>query len=87
MRTAINSIHDELMAAGTERPAPLEPATTSGQAPDHPAEENTSIRDRSLTKEPKNTTEGGEKKTVAPSRGKILPFAGKMRSRNLEGVR
>jgi hypothetical protein len=35
----------------------------------------------------KNTTEGGEKKTVVPSRGKILLFAGKMRASNLEEVR
>jgi integrase len=87
VRMAINSIHDELVATGTEGPAPQQPATTSGQVPHHPTEENTPIRDRSPRKQPKDTTEGGEKKTVVPSRGKILLFAGKMRARNLEGVR
>jgi hypothetical protein len=87
VRMAINSIHDELVATGTEGPAPRQPETTSGQVPNHPTEENTPIRDRSPRKQPKDTTEGGEKKTVVPSRGKILLFAGKMRARNLEGVR
>ena len=86
VRTAINSIHDELVATGTEGPAPQQPATTSGQLPDRPTEENIPSRDRSRTKELKNTTEGEEKKTVAPSRGKILLFAGKMRANGLEGV-
>jgi hypothetical protein len=35
VRSAINSIHDELVATGTEGPAPQQPATTSGKAPDH----------------------------------------------------
>jgi hypothetical protein len=35
----------------------------------------------------KNTTKGEEKKTVVPSRKKVLLFAGKMRASNWEGVR
>ena len=87
VRTAINSIHDELVATGTEGPASQQPTTTSGQPPDRLTEENIPIRDRSRTKELKNTTEGEEKKTVVPSRGKILLFAGKMRASTLEGFR
>lgn len=62
VQTAINSIHDELVATGTEGPAPQQPATTSGQLPDRPPEENIPSRDRSRTKELKNTTEGEEKR-------------------------
>jgi hypothetical protein len=87
VRSAINSIHDELVATGTEGPAPQQPATTSRKAPDHTTGENTPIREGSFRKQPKNTTEGGAKKTVVPSRGKILLFAGKMRASNLEDVR
>ena len=83
---AINSMHDELVATGTEGSAPQKQATKSGRAPDHTAGENIPIRDGSFRKQPKNTTEGGEKKTVVPSRGKILPFAGKMRANGLGGV-
>jgi len=86
VRSAINSIHDELVATGTEGLAPQQP-TTSGKAPDHTTGENTPIRDGSFKKQPKNTTEGGAEKTVVPSRGKILLFAGKMRARNFEDVR
>jgi hypothetical protein len=35
--------------------------------------------------ERKNNTEGEEEKTVVPSRGKILQFAGKMRANDLGG--
>jgi integrase len=87
VRSAINSIHDELVATRTEGPAPQQLETTSGEAPDHTTGENTPIRDGYFRKQPKNTTEGGAKKTVVPSRGKILLFAGKMRARNLEDVR
>ena len=87
VRSAINSIHDELVATGTEGPAPQQPATTPGKVPDHTTGEKTPIREGSFRKQPKNTTEGGAKKTVVPSRGKILLFAGKMRASNLEEVR
>jgi hypothetical protein len=83
VRTAINSIHDELVATGTGELAPKPPAPTFAQArgDSGSAEKRASDLDR------KNTTEGGEKKTVVPSRGKILLFAGKMRASNLEEVR
>jgi len=87
VRSAINSIHDELVATGMEGPAPQQPTMTSGKAPDHTTGENTPIREDSFRKQQKNAMEGGAKKTVVPSRGKILPFAGKMRASNLEDVR
>lgn len=68
VRTAINSIHDELMATGTEGPSPQSPKETP------------------LVKQQNNTKEGEESKVGVSSRGKILPFAGKMRAKILGGV-
>ena len=63
VRTAITSIHDELVATGTDGPS---------TPPSSQTQQN-------------NITEGVDSKVEAPSRGKILPFAGKMRVNGLGG--
>jgi len=63
VRTAINSIHDELVATGTDGPSP-QPSSQTQQ---------------------NNVTKGVDSKVEAPSRAKILPFAGKMRANGLGG--
>ncbi|HVU47935.1 MAG TPA: tyrosine-type recombinase/integrase [Terracidiphilus sp.] len=87
VRTAINSIHDELVATGTEGPDPRTPEARAPGGQNRVTDERASGQKRSVVAEKKqHTTEGGEKKTVVPSRGKILPFAGKMRANGLGGV-
>jgi hypothetical protein len=87
VRTAINSIHDELVATGTETPDPQTPEARSPERLNRAVSERASGQKRSFVAQKKqNTTEGGEKRTVAPSRGKILQFAGKMRANGLGGV-
>jgi len=86
VRTAINSIHDELVATGTEGPDPQTPEARAPGRQNRVTGEKASGQKRSVVAEKKqHTTEGGEK-TVVPSRGKILPFAGKMRANGLGGV-
>lgn len=87
VRTAINSIHDELVATGTGGPDPQTPQARSPERLNRVTGERASGQKSSVVAEKKqNTTEGGEKKTVVPSHGKILPFAGKMRANGLGGV-
>ena len=81
VRRAINSIHDELMATGTEGLSPESAASSqslAGEAPDGPK--------GSLVVESQRKEKGEEGKKL-PSRCKILPFAGKMRANGLEGFR
>jgi integrase len=85
VRKAINSICDELAATGTEGSDSEQPPTASAKAPERSADAGVSTQERSFMMERKNTTEGEEEKTVVPSRGKILQFAGKMRANNLGG--
>jgi hypothetical protein len=85
VRTAINSIHDELVATGTEGPAPQQPAATSARAPESEVDPRALVQERSSTKERKSASEGEEKKKDVPSRGKLLQFAGKMRANHLGG--
>jgi len=88
VRTAINSIHDELVATGTGGPDPQTPQARSAGRLNRVTGERASGQKSSVVAEKlQNTTEGGEKKTVVPSRCKILPFAGKMRANGLEGLR
>jgi integrase len=87
VRMAINSIHDELVATGTEGPDPSTPAEISAQVVGGKASGDASAQERTFVKGRRNSTEEGGKKFVAPSRGKILQFAGKMRASNLEGDR
>jgi hypothetical protein len=82
VRTAINSIHDELMATGTNGSEPQPPTVPEARA-DHGMK--TSGRGLPMERQRKQKGEEGEKKT--PSRCKILPFAGKMRANGLEGLR
>ena len=87
VRRAINSICDELAATGTEGSDSEQPPTASAKAPERATDAGVSTQERSFMMEQKNTVEGGEEKTLVPSRGKILQFAGKMRARNLEDDR
>ncbi len=82
VRTAINSIHDELVATGTEGPTPQQPA--AAPAGSLKGEQNLSniSQDRSPRQ---NTKEGEETKIEASPRGKLLQFAGKMRANDLRG--
>jgi hypothetical protein len=82
VRTAIISIHDELVATGTAGSEPQPPTAPEGRA-DHRVK--TSRRGLTMEQQLKEKEEDGEKKT--PSRCKILPFAGKMRANGLEGLR
>jgi integrase len=88
VRTAINSIYAELVGTGTAGPGPQQPEAASEPAQDRLAHGSVSIQEHSLIMKRKNTREGEERNpTAVPSRGKILLFAGKMRARNLGGVR
>jgi hypothetical protein len=82
VRTAINSIHDELMATGTAGLEP-QPPTAPAARTDHGV--GTTGRNLTMERQRKQKGEDGEKK--GPSRCKILPFAGKMRANGLEGTR
>ena len=80
VRRAINSIHDELMATGTngpEAPLPAKPEATGAINPTETGLE---------TMESQRTEEGKEQTKKVPSRCKIIPFAGKMRANGFEGI-
>ena len=88
VRTAINSIYAELVGTGTTEPTPGRPATFGTNAAGREADHGVLTQARSSTIEPKNGSGREENQTtVLPSRGKILPFAGKMRASYLEGDR
>jgi len=80
VRSAINSIHDELMATGTDDRPPQQPGANN-QPADEPQKNSRAEAPNtpSLNKEAEKDLEGA-KKPSAPSRGKIIPFAGKMRA-------
>jgi hypothetical protein len=81
VRRAINSIHDELMATGTHGPeTQLPPPGSQG------TEQSLQSEDR-LAMQESQRTEKGEGKQKVPSRGKVIPFAGKMRAKDFEGFR
>lgn len=77
VRRAINSIHDELMAAPVA-PNTKPRSTSAGTGKASQAE------DRTAARKSRRTEKGGEEKKV-PSRCKILRFAGKVRANRLEG--
>jgi integrase len=85
VRRAINSIYAELVGTGTTGPTPEQPVTFGANAAGHKADHGVFTQARSSTMEPKNGSGKEEKKTVVPSRGKILQFAGKMRANGLGG--
>ena len=85
VRTAINSIYAELVGTGTTGPTPDQPVTFGANAAGRKADHGVFTQARSSTMEPKNGSGKEEKKTVVPSRGKILQFAGKMRANGLGG--
>jgi hypothetical protein len=81
VRTAINLIHDELMANRTNGSGP-QPSTAPETRADHGVK--SSGGGLLMERKRKQKRDDGEKKT--PSRCKILPFAGKMRANGLAGV-
>jgi hypothetical protein len=85
VRTAINSIYAELVGTGTTGPTPDQPVTFGANAAGRKADHGVFTQARCSTMEPKNGSGKEEKKTVVPSRGKILQFAGKMRANGLGG--
>ena len=85
VRTAINSIHDELVSTGTEGPPPQQPAATSAQNLESEVNPGALVQERSSTMERRSASEGEEKKKEVPPRGKLLQFAGKMRANGLGG--
>jgi integrase len=84
VRTAINSIHEELMGTGTDGPD-----TEQSGKPRHASEreENSAaiIKEGDSTRERRGAQEGEERKQEIQPRGKLLQFAGKMRASDLEG--
>ena len=85
VRSAINSIHDELVATGTEGPTPQQPTLKSSRVLERKADGNAIVQENRRAMEQKNNTEGEEKQPSTPLRGKILQFAGKMRANGLGG--
>jgi hypothetical protein len=83
LRRAINSIHDELVATGTEGPAPQRPVATSAETPESEVDPGAFVQEQSSTIERRSAKEGEEKKKEVPPRGKLLQFAGKMRAKGL----
>ena len=86
VRSAINSIHDELVVAtGTEGPTPQQPALKSSRVLERKADGKAigqkHGQEPGRAMEQKNTQEGEEKQPSTPLRGKILQFAGKMRAK------
>ncbi len=81
VRSAINSIYDELMATGTHGPE------TQPPPPGSQGTEQNIHSDDGLAARESQRTEKGEEKQKVPSRGKIIPFAGKMRANDLEAFR
>ena len=82
VRTAINSIHAELIGTGTRGPTPGKTVTFGPNAAGCEAYQGVSAeaQARSSAMEPKNGSGSEEKKTAVPSRGKISQFAGKMQA-------
>lgn len=80
VRRAINSIHDELMATGTDGKTPGQATETQENVGNNQAEHSPAMQnERAEGKE--------EEQKIAPSRCKIIPFAGKMRANGLERFR
>ncbi len=86
VRTAINSIHDELVATGTEGPTPQQPLAASARSSEGGGNLSNSNHDCSSRIERQNNKEGEKKTIVVPFRGKLLQFAGKMRANHLGGA-
>jgi hypothetical protein len=82
VRKAINSIHDELMATGTNGSGPQPPTVPEGRT-----DLGVKARGRGLTMERQRKQKGEDREKKMPSRCKILPFAGKMRANGLEDLR
>ena len=85
VRKAINSIHNELMATGTEASNPKQPSI-SPRNPKRKAEAASSNVNVPTTKEPVSAQEGDVASGGKSPRGKLLLFAGKMRASDLGGA-
>jgi hypothetical protein len=83
VRRAINSIHDELMATGTEGTGPQPPAGASPRSPERDAETGVPKPSERLIRQRERIRKGEEERAGKPPRGKLLQFAGKMRANGL----
>jgi hypothetical protein len=87
VRTAINSLYEELVGTATTGPIPEHSVTFGPNAAGREADHGAYTQASSSTMEPKNGSGREEGKTAVSSRGRILQFVGKMRASNLEGDR
>lgn len=79
VRTAINSIYDELVGNGTDRPAPDGPRTSSGSSRSESGNPVVAVAQVSSDRAPGATVERAETPEVKPVLGVVLEFATKMR--------
>jgi hypothetical protein len=61
VRRAINSIHDKLVATGTEGPAPQQPVATSAETPESEVDTGAFVQEQSSTIERRSAKEGKRK--------------------------
>ena len=76
VRTAVNSIHEELMGTGTDGPASQQSGKPQ-QASERKENSAAIIKEGDSTKERRDAQEGEERKQEIQTRGKLLQFAGK----------
>jgi hypothetical protein len=79
VRTAINSIHGELMGTGTTGPVPQEPATASAMNRSESANPKAETKNESPAKERKAASTQEEMPLTKPVKGVVLEFATRMR--------
>ncbi len=87
VRTAINSIHGELMGTGTTGPVPQEPAAASAMNRGESANPRAETKNESPAKERNAASTQEEMPLTKPVRGVVLEFATRMRqSRGREAL-
>jgi len=79
VRTAINSIYDELVGNGTDGPAPESPRAASGSSRSKSERPAATVAKASSERAPSPTVERAETTEAKPARGVVLEFATRMR--------
>ena len=79
VRTAINSIYDELMGNGTNGPAPDSPCTASASSRSESENLVAAVAQESSERAPRASVEHTETTEAKPVRGVVLEFATRMR--------
>jgi integrase len=79
VRTAINSIYDELVGNGTDGPAPDGPRTASGSSRSESENPVAAVAQESSERAPSATVERAEATEAKPVLGVVLEFATRMR--------